>query len=99
MKHTIHLTNINRSLEVAPGTTVLEAALDAEIDYPYGCATGNCGLCLSELHEGEVTLLPYADGALRPEMQARGRTLACRAQPCSDVRVTWLTNPEVFKKT
>lgn len=99
MKHTIIFTNVGCSVDVAPGTTVLDAALDAGIDYPYGCATGNCGLCVSELHEGKVSLLPYADGALRPEMQARGRTLACRAKTCSDLRVTWLTNPEVFKRT
>ena len=99
MNHTIFFTNISRSVEVPAGTTVLDAALDAGIDYPYGCATGNCGLCLSDLHEGEVSLLPYADGALRPEMQARGRTLACRARPCSDLRVTWLTNAEAFKRT
>lgn len=99
MSHAITFDNIGRTVEAEDGATVLEAALDAGIDYPYGCATGNCGLCVSDLPEGQVKLLPYADGALRPEMQARGRTLACRAVPCTDVTVRWLTNPDIFKRT
>ncbi len=99
MGHTITFDNIACTVEAAEGTTVLQAALDAGIDYPYGCATGNCGLCVSELSEGHVELLPYADGALRPQMKARGGTLACRALPCTDVRVRWLTNPDIFKRT
>ncbi len=99
MSHTITFDNLACQVEAADGATILEVALGAGIDYPYGCATGNCGLCVSDLAEGQVELLPYADGALRAEMQARGRTLACRALPCTDVRVRWLTNPDIFKRT
>lgn len=53
---------------------------------PYGCASGICGLCMCRLHEGSVDLLPHSDGALRPEQQSRGMTLAYRAIPLSDVQ-------------
>lgn len=70
--------------------TVLDAAIAAGIDYPYMCTTGNCGTCLSELESGEVTMLPYGDGALSGAQRSAGRVLACRAQPRSDAAITWL---------
>ena len=35
-------------------------------------------------------LLPRADSALNPSQVESGKTLACRAQPRSDVTLTWL---------
>ena len=35
-------------------------------------------------------MLPRADGALSPQQVAEGKTLACRAQPRSDLSITWL---------
>jgi CDP-4-dehydro-6-deoxyglucose reductase/ferredoxin-NAD(P)+ reductase (naphthalene dioxygenase ferredoxin-specific) len=70
--------------------TVLQAALAAGLDYPYACATGNCGSCLTELASGKVALLPRSDAALSVEQETSGRTLACRARPRSDLAITWL---------
>ncbi|MFN9773028.1 MAG: 2Fe-2S iron-sulfur cluster-binding protein [Burkholderiales bacterium] len=92
MTHRIGIGNTGQAIEAENGQTVLQAALAAGIDFPYGCATGNCGLCVCEAKGGEVDLLPYADGALGPAQQSRGWTLACRAVPRGDLDVRWLAN-------
>ncbi len=70
--------------------TVLQAAIAAGIDFPYTCASGNCGACIAELRTGEVSMLPYSDGALSAAQRQQGRVLACRARPCSDIEIVWL---------
>ncbi|HTK19668.1 MAG TPA: ferredoxin--NADP reductase [Mucilaginibacter sp.] len=42
------------NFEVLAGKTILEAALDENIDVPYSCQTGDCLLCLGQLLNGEV---------------------------------------------
>jgi ferredoxin len=70
--------------------TILAASVGAGVDYPYGCASGNCGVCISQLESGEVAMLPRNDASLSPAQAAAGQTLACRALPRSDVSITWL---------
>ena len=43
LQHTVFLPQIERSISVAPGETVLQAALAAGIAYPHGCRMGRCG--------------------------------------------------------
>jgi len=88
--HQITIRNTGRQLDCRSDQTVLQAAIAAGIDYPYACASGNCGVCLSQLEAGEVSLLPRSDTSLTAEQAAAGQTLACRARPLSDVSVTWL---------
>jgi ferredoxin len=88
-RYAVSIRNIGKTIDCGANETVLHAAVRAGIDYPYACATGNCGECLSEL-EGKVSLLPHGDGALSVAQKTAGRTLACRARPRGDVAVTWL---------
>ena len=94
MSHRIRINNTEQTIDCDEGTTILAAAVDAGIDFPYGCATGNCGLCMCRLHEGRVDLLPHSDGALGPAQESRGMTLACRALPRTDLQVSWLAKPD-----
>ncbi len=73
--------------EVPTGRTILETALEAGIDYPHGCRSGNCGGCKSHLAAGEVEMSPYSAYALNDEERGRGLILACRAVPWSDCAV------------
>ena len=73
--------------EVPAGRTILETALEAGIDYPHGCRSGNCGGCKSHLVAGEVEMSPYSPYALDGEERGRGLILACRAVPWSDCAV------------
>ena len=86
----IKIANTGAIISCVAGQTVLQASVAAGIDYPYACASGNCGVCISQLDAGEVSMLPRSDATLSPEQVASGKTLACRARPCSDVEITWL---------
>jgi ferredoxin len=86
----VTITNTNQVIDCAATQTVLQAAIAAGIDYPYTCASGNCGACCSHLDDGEVALLPRSDASLSSAQVKAGQTLACRAQPRSGVTMTWL---------
>lgn len=86
-----------RVVEVPPRTFLLHAALDAGIDYPFGCQSGNCGACKSRLLSGEVAMAPgYSDFALGDDERARGLFLACRAVPTADSEVAWLEEDDLI---
>jgi ferredoxin len=86
----IRIGNIGTTIACGAEQTVLAASIAAGIDYPYGCASGNCGACVSQLDAGDVAMLPRNDSALTRAQAAAGQTLACRAQPRSDIAITWL---------
>ena len=86
----VTIANIGTIIDCSANQTVLQAAIAAGVDYPYACATGNCGTCISQLNTGKVTLLPRSDASLSADQVKAGRTLACRARPRSDLSVTWL---------
>jgi ferredoxin len=86
----VKINNVAQAVTCAADETILHAALLAGIDYPYACASGNCATCISHLDDGKVSMLPRGDAALTSEQVKAGQTLACRAQPKSDVAITWL---------
>ncbi|OFX00785.1 MAG: hypothetical protein A3D94_17715 [Alphaproteobacteria bacterium RIFCSPHIGHO2_12_FULL_66_14] len=92
--HRLTIANARQTIDCAANQTILEAAIAAGIDYPYACATGNCGTCTSRLDFGKVTLLPRNDACLSPQQIKARQTLACRARPRSDLTVTWLSRAE-----
>jgi ferredoxin len=74
---------------VEQGQTILEAALDAGIDWPYGCAHGMCGACKAHLLTGEVDMRETSSFALFEDERAQGFILTCSARPTSDLEVTF----------
>ena len=86
----VTIANTGQTIDCAGNETVLHAAIMAGIDYPYACATGNCGNCISKLDAGKVSLLPRSDTSLSPEQAKAGQTLACRARPRGDLTIAWL---------
>lgn len=90
MAFNITITNTGTTIDCAADQTVLQAAVQAGVDYPYACATGNCANCITQLRSGEVSMLPYSDNALSAAQLAERKILACRAQPLSDLQVVWL---------
>jgi ferredoxin len=67
------------SFEVAPGETVLEAALRADVELPYSCRSGTCRTCLSRVVSGRIEHdSSYADELLIDEDEvAEGFRLLC----------------------
>lgn len=58
--------------------TVLEAAEDAGVEISYACRIGECGVCVTKLISGEVTMA--VETGLDPEDKQKGYILACQAK-------------------
>ena len=86
----VKVLNMDKTVECRSDQTVLQACMSAGIDFPFACASGNCGVCITQIESGTVRMLPRADGALNPAQVAENKTLSCRAQPRSDLSITWL---------
>src|SRR5437660_10421093 len=96
MSFKVRIAQADRAIEVPTGGTILEAALDAGVGYPFGCQSGNCGACKSHLVKGEVTMEGYSEFALSDEERARGLILACRSVPWEDCEVAWLEEDDLI---
>lgn len=66
---------------VEPHQTILEAALEQDIDLPYSCQAGMCTACLGKCVSGSVKL-DEEDGLSASEIKA-GYILTCVAHPAS----------------
>lgn len=64
---------------VAPHQTILEAALDLDIDLPYSCQAGMCTACMGRCTSGTVKL-DEEEGLSESELKA-GYILTCVAHP------------------
>jgi len=78
-KVTVLLDDETISFEMSQKQTVLEAALDEDVDAPYSCQGGICSSCIAKITEGKATMRQnniLTDGEL-----ADGLILTCQAQP------------------
>lgn len=71
----------DHTVPIAPGETLLQAALAAGIDAPFSCTEGRCGTCMSWLRSGEVSMTNTR--ALSQRKTERGYVLACQSRPSS----------------
>ena len=73
-----------KQMEVAVDAkkTILEAALDDEIDMPYSCQSGLCTACRGLCTSGEVTM--DSNEALSEAEITEGYILTCQAHPLTD---------------
>ncbi|MCF2490624.1 ferredoxin--NADP reductase [Dyadobacter sp. CY347] len=69
-------------LSVKPHETVLEAALNMDIDLPYSCQAGMCTACLGRCTSGKVHL--DEEDALSEAELKEGFILTCVSHPMSD---------------
>ncbi len=69
-------------LTVEPHQTILEAALEKDIDLPYSCQAGMCTACMGRKLSGEVRL--DENEALTEAELAEGFILTCVAHPLTD---------------
>ncbi|MGK7396339.1 MAG: 2Fe-2S iron-sulfur cluster-binding protein [Candidatus Cyclobacteriaceae bacterium M3_2C_046] len=67
------------NFKVEPGKTILETALDNDIDMPFSCQSGICTTCRCKKLEGEVEM-DETDG-LTPEELEEGYVLVCVGHP------------------
>jgi CDP-4-dehydro-6-deoxyglucose reductase len=83
--HSATLKTSGHQFNVAADATILEAALDAGINLPYGCKNGACGTCKGKVLSGAVDLGIAQESALPAAERAAGMALFCCAKPLSDV--------------
>jgi CDP-4-dehydro-6-deoxyglucose reductase/ferredoxin-NAD(P)+ reductase (naphthalene dioxygenase ferredoxin-specific) len=95
MGFAVNVRQFDDPLDVEMGDTILQTALNAGLQYPHGCQSGNCGACKSRLHSGEVEMSPYSEFALTDAEKESGLILACRSVPWSDCEVAYLEQDEV----
>jgi CDP-4-dehydro-6-deoxyglucose reductase len=86
-EHSVRIEPHGRTLRVAPGQAVLEAALDAGLNLPHSCKSGHCGSCRARLVSGAIH---YPNGpplGLTAEEAQAGNILLCQARAASDLTV------------
>jgi ferredoxin-NADP reductase len=68
----VELASAGRTVQVAPGQTILDALLDAGIDVPFSCMEGICGSCRTKVLDGVTR---HRDSAHSPAERAAGDSI------------------------
>lgn len=88
MSNTVYLRGSQFSVEA--GQTILDAALEQDIDFPYSCQVGSCSSCRCKLVKGEIRPLIEFDYVLMPDEIEAGWILACQSTPKTDVEISFV---------
>jgi ring-1,2-phenylacetyl-CoA epoxidase subunit PaaE len=70
-----------QTVEVVKGKSILEAGLDALVELPYSCQTGNCSVCKGKVISGKVKTISAKQSS---EELAEDEYLLCCSYPLTD---------------
>lgn len=87
VNHKVNVQPSGHNFEVRPSQTVLEAAIEAGINLPYGCRNGACGSCKGKVLQGNVVHDDYQGSAMSDAELAAGTALFCCARPMGDLTI------------
>jgi len=76
---TILVDDEETTFEMSQKQSILEAALDEDVDAPYSCQGGICSSCIARITEGEATM--RQNNILSDNEVAEGLVLTCQAHP------------------
>lgn len=79
----------HRSVSARFDETLLDAGLRQEIDLPYECRNGGCGVCKCTVLQGRVYPGLYQPSALSAEELAQGKVLMCCATALEDAVIEY----------
>ncbi len=79
---TIILDGMEHRVTVEPGKSILEAALNEDIDMPFSCQSGLCTACRGKLLSGKVYM--EEDEGLSDDEKQEGYVLNCVGHPLSE---------------
>lgn len=82
----VTLNGETRSLTISADTSLLEAAIENNVDAPFACKSGVCSTCKAKVIEGEVEMI--ANHALEDYEVEAGFVLSCQCYPLSE-KVVW----------
>lgn len=85
--HRVQVEDTLESFDVAPGETVLAAALRAKVKLPHECTLGGCGTCRIGVVTGSVLYDDWPMALSQAEAE-QGYALACQARPASDLVIS-----------
>lgn len=77
----------SRSLTIPDRASLLDAALENNLDAPFACRAGVCSTCKCKVLEGDVEMV--ANHALEDYEVEAGYVLSCQAYPVSAKKVVW----------
>jgi CDP-4-dehydro-6-deoxyglucose reductase, E3 len=87
MSHQVCVNPSGRVFSVDAGETVLEAAINAGVNLPYGCRNGACGACKGKVLDGAVNYGHREITALTEADKATGYALFCCAKPDANLTI------------
>ena len=79
---TVIIDGASHSFAMTKGQSVLEAALENNLDAPFACKAGVCSTCMCKVLEGDVEML--SNHALEDYEVERGYRLSCQSYPLTD---------------
>lgn len=82
---TITFTRSRKTAPLLSDVSVLEVAEAIGVDIPSSCRVGTCGICLTRLVSGSVTM--EIEEGLDPADKAAGFILACQAKSTASIQV------------
>ena len=80
MSYELTIEPLGRTIEVAEGQTILDAALRAGFFLPHACGQGYCGTCKITVTDGEIDHGSASNFALMDYEREEGKCLACCAR-------------------
>ncbi len=84
-KITVVVDDEEATFEMSKKQTILEAALDEDLDAPYSCQGGICSSCLARVKEGHAEM--RQNNILTENEVSEGLILTCQAHPTTPVIV------------
>lgn len=76
--------DVELSISVAPGQSVLESALESDLPLMHQCRSGACGSCVAKVVSGEVEMRTGVATSLLAGEQSEGLRLLCVSEAHTD---------------
>eukprot|EP01039_Chlorochromonas_danica_P007168 gene7168-7928_t len=92
-KVTIEKEGVETVVDCAEDTSVLDAAIDAGIDFPHDCKLGVCLTCPCQVVSGNVE---RTAGTLDESVVAKGYALGCMTFPQGDCKIRIIPEDEML---
>ena len=80
---TIKVDDVESVIKGSKNETILDSALENDVEAPYSCQGGACATCIGKLVSGKATMLQ--NHILTDSEIEEGLVLACQAVPATDI--------------
>lgn len=81
------IKNTGQTFDVKGGINLLQAAINAGIEWPKDCRVGSCGSCRAKLVSGKIKELADFAYTLDGDMLKNNYILACQSRLKTDVEI------------